>query len=104
MRKVLLLEHVTLDGYVAGPNGEMDWIHLPEEIWQFGDDLTATSDAAIYGRVTYGMMAGYWPTAADGPTPTVTPSTTRSGSTTPSATCTRTRWRPRPGAIRLAPS
>ena len=55
MRKVLLLEHVSLDGYVAGPNGEMDWIHLPEEIWQFGDRLTATSDAAIYGRATYGM-------------------------------------------------
>ena len=67
MRKVLLLEHVSLDGYVAGPNGEMDWIHLPEEIWQFGDNLTATSDAAIYGRTTYGMMAGYWPTAAEGP-------------------------------------
>jgi dihydrofolate reductase len=67
MRKVLLLEHVSLDGYVAGPNGEMDWIHLPDEIWQFGDRLTGTSDAAIYGRVTYGMMAGYWPTAADGP-------------------------------------
>ncbi len=67
MRKALLLEHVSLDGYVAGPNGEMDWVHLPEEIWQFGDNLTATSDAAIYGRTTYGMMAGYWPTAADGP-------------------------------------
>src|SRR4051812_10943185 len=67
MRKVLLLEHVTLDGYVAGPNGEMDWIRLPEEIWSYGDRLTATSDAAIYGRVTYEMMAGYWPTAADGP-------------------------------------
>lgn len=67
MRKVLLLEHVTLDGYVAGPNGEMNWIRLPDEIWSYGDRLTATSDAAIYGRVTYGMMAGYWPTAADGP-------------------------------------
>ena len=67
MRKVLLLEHVSLDGYVAGPNGEMDWIHIPDEIWQVGDDLTATSDAAIYGRITYEMMAAYWPTAADAP-------------------------------------
>ena len=67
MRRVLLLEHVSLDGYVAGPNGEMDWIRLPEEIWSYGDRLTATSDAAIYGRTTYSMMAGYWPTAADAP-------------------------------------
>jgi dihydrofolate reductase len=66
MRKVLLLEHVSLDGFVAGPNGEMNWIRLPDEIWAYGDRLTATSDAAIYGRTTYGMMAGYWPTAADG--------------------------------------
>ena len=67
MRKVLLLEHVSLDGYVAGPSGEMDWIHIPDEIWRFGDRLTATSDAAIYGRNTYEMMAGYWPTAAAAP-------------------------------------
>jgi dihydrofolate reductase len=67
MRKVLLLEHVSLDGYVAGPNGEMDWIRLPDEIWSFGDALTARSDTAIYGRVTYGMMAAYWPAAAEGP-------------------------------------
>src|SRR5215213_5457712 len=67
MRKVLLLEHVSLDGYVAGPNGEMDWIPLPVEIWSYGDRLTGSSDAAIYGRTTYEMMAGYWPTAADGP-------------------------------------
>ena len=63
----MLLEHVSLDGYVAGANGEMDWIRLPEEIWSYGERLTATCDAAIYGRTTYGMMAGYWPTAADAP-------------------------------------
>jgi dihydrofolate reductase len=67
MRKVVLLEHVTLDGFLAGPNGEMDWIHVDEELFDPVTAITDNADTAIYGRVTYGMMQGYWPTAADKP-------------------------------------
>ncbi|MDX1993318.1 MAG: dihydrofolate reductase family protein [bacterium] len=67
MRKIIFLMHVTLDGYVAGPNGEMDWITYNEEVAQYSHDLHATTDAAIYGRVTYEMMAGYWPTVLSNP-------------------------------------
>jgi dihydrofolate reductase len=67
MRKVVLLEHVSLDGYVAGPNGEMDWIRLSDQLWDHVTDLTAAADAAIYGKLTYQMMEGYWPTAGEGP-------------------------------------
>jgi dihydrofolate reductase len=67
MRRVILLEHMSLDGFVAGPNGEMDWIRLDDEMWDYGSRLTNTSDAALYGRVTYELMAGYWPTAAEQP-------------------------------------
>jgi dihydrofolate reductase len=67
MRKVVLLEHVSLDGYVAGPNGEMDWIRLDDELWDYVSDLQVAADAAIYGRLTYQMMEGYWPTAGEGP-------------------------------------
>jgi hypothetical protein len=28
MRKIILLEHITVDGFVAGSNGEVDWIYL----------------------------------------------------------------------------
>ncbi len=59
--------HTSLDGFVAGPNGEMNWIKVDEELFDFVPTLTANADAALYGRVTYEMMQGYWPTAADQP-------------------------------------
>jgi len=67
MRKVIFLMHVTLDGYVAGPNGEMDWIVYNDDMAKYSHDLHSTTDTAIYGRVTYQMMAGYWPTVLTNP-------------------------------------
>ncbi len=69
MRKLVSLMHVSLDGFVAGPNGEMNWINISEEIFDLAGDLTSKADTALYGRVTYDMMEAYWPTAADGPNP-----------------------------------
>ncbi len=59
--------HISLDGYVAGPDGEMDWIKVDEEIFDFVAQRIGESDTAMYGRVTYQMMESYWPTAADKP-------------------------------------
>lgn len=62
--------HISLDGFVAGPNGEMDWIKADEEIFDFVGKRISKGDTALYGRVTYEMMESYWPTAADKPTAT----------------------------------
>lgn len=62
--------HTSLDGFVAGPNGEMDWIHVDEEIFDYAGGRTNEADTALYGRVTYQMMESYWPTAADRPNAT----------------------------------
>lgn len=59
--------HISLDGFVAGLNGEMDWIHVDEEIFDYAGERIKTSDTALYGRVTFDMMESYWPTAADKP-------------------------------------
>jgi dihydrofolate reductase len=59
--------HTSLDGFVAGPNGEMDWINVDDEIFEYAGGRTDESDTALYGRVTYEMMEGYWPTAGDQP-------------------------------------
>ena len=67
MRKVILLMHVSLDGFVAGPNGEMDWIRLDDELFDDVAAVAQTADTALYGRVTYQMMEAYWPTAGDSP-------------------------------------
>ena len=60
--------HISLDGFVAGPNGEMDWIKVDQEIFDHVGKRISEGDTALYGRVTYQMMENYWPTAADKPT------------------------------------
>jgi dihydrofolate reductase len=59
--------HISLDGFVAGPNGEMNWIKVDEEIFDHVGKRIGETDTALYGRVTYEMMEGYWPTAGDKP-------------------------------------
>ncbi|MBL7943614.1 MAG: dihydrofolate reductase family protein [Flavobacteriales bacterium] len=70
MRKLISFMHISLDGFVAGPNGEMDWIKVDQEIFDHVGSRTRLSDTALYGRVTYEMMESYWPTAADKPNAT----------------------------------
>lgn len=69
MRKLVLFMHTSLDGFVAGPKGEMDWIKADEEMFEFASRRTDQSDTALYGRVTYEMMQAYWPTAGNQPNP-----------------------------------
>ena len=59
--------HTSLDGFVAGPNGEMNWIYVDDALFDFVATMTDKADTALYGRVTYEMMQGYWPTAGDQP-------------------------------------
>lgn len=65
MRKLISLMHVSLDGFCAGPKGEMDWIGLNDAIFADVHGMIATTGGAVYGRTTYGMMRGYWPTLLD---------------------------------------
>lgn len=59
--------HISLDGFVAGPNGEMNWIKIDEEIFDHVGKRIRQTDAALYGRVTYQMMENYWPVAGARP-------------------------------------
>lgn len=70
MRKIISFMHISLDGFVAGPNGEMNWIKVDEEIFDHVGKRISKGDTALYGRVTYQMMENYWPTAASMPTAT----------------------------------
>lgn len=69
MRKIKLQMQVSLDGFVAGPHGEQDWM-----VWNWGEDLknyaielSDSVDTMLIGRVTYQEMASYWPAAAANP-------------------------------------
>lgn len=67
MRKIISFMHMSLDGFVAGPNGEMNWIKVDEEIFDHVGKRISEGDTALYGRVTYQMMEGYWPGAGEKP-------------------------------------
>ena len=69
MRKIVAFMHVSLDGFVAGTNGELNWVNLDNELFAFAGARIAKTDTALYGRLTYQMMEAYWPTAADKPNP-----------------------------------
>lgn len=70
MRKLVLFMHTSLDGFVAGLKGEMDWIHVDQELFDYASNRTNESDLALYGRKTFEMMEAYWPTAASQPNAT----------------------------------
>jgi dihydrofolate reductase len=69
-RKVISLMHVSLDGFTAGPNGELEWAIVDEEGYRDVADLLRTVDTALYGRVTYQMMESSWPTVLTDPAST----------------------------------
>jgi dihydrofolate reductase len=61
MAKLILLMHVSLDGYMAGPNGEMDWIIFDDELNNHVTTIWKNAGGTIYGRTTYQIMENYWP-------------------------------------------
>jgi dihydrofolate reductase len=63
MRKLIVSINVTLNGFMAGPNGNLDW-HVPywnEEMSRVTSAQLSNADTILLGRVTYNAMAGYWP-------------------------------------------
>lgn len=67
MRKVILMIHLSLDGFAAGVNDELDWISYDTELEQYAHSMHDLTDAVIWGRRTYEGMAGYWLTVPGNP-------------------------------------
>lgn len=63
MRKIVLVMSMSLDGYMEGPNRELDWALVDDELHTHFNDLLRGMGALIEGRVTYELMADFWPTA-----------------------------------------
>ncbi len=67
MRTVSVFNQISLDGYVADAKGDMSWAHLarPDPEWSaFVTGNASGEGVLLFGRVTYDLMAGYWPTPA----------------------------------------
>jgi len=63
MRKVILFVQVSLDGFFEGPKKEIDWHMVDDELHAHVNEELGAMGAFLSGRVTYELMAGFWPTA-----------------------------------------
>lgn len=63
MRKIIFQVMLSLDGYVEGPNGELDWHNVDEEFNDYAISLLHYVDTLLFGRKTYELMAAYWSSA-----------------------------------------
>jgi dihydrofolate reductase len=65
MRRLVVFNNVSLDGYFTDANGDMSWAHVEDPEWNaFAAENAKGGGVLIFGRITYGLMASFWPTPA----------------------------------------
>jgi len=62
MRKIVVFNLISLDGYFAGEDGNIDWHNVDDEFNDFAVEHTAEFGTIIFGRTTYKMFEEFWPT------------------------------------------
>jgi dihydrofolate reductase len=67
MRKIVLMSSVSLDGFFEGPDRDISWHLVNEELSRYLNEEFRTVGAFMFGRVTYELMADVWPTADRNP-------------------------------------
>ncbi|MBM7785605.1 dihydrofolate reductase family protein [Tenggerimyces flavus] len=67
MGRIVATAWITLDGFVANVDNEMDWLLLGESMMTYEQDLVDNASALLFGRSTHADFAGYWPNAATDP-------------------------------------
>jgi len=63
MRKIILSMSVSLDGFIEGPDREIDWHRVDDELHSHFNERLRAMGAFLNGRRTHELMAGFWPTA-----------------------------------------
>jgi dihydrofolate reductase len=67
MRKLVYSMLVSLDGYVAGPDGSIDFAIPDEDLHRVANDGVREAEVELYGRRMWDVMASHWPTADQDP-------------------------------------
>ena len=63
MRKIVVHMMLSLDGHFEGPEHDLSWHLVDEELHAHFNERLATMSAFVEGRVTYQLMEAFWPTA-----------------------------------------
>jgi dihydrofolate reductase len=67
MRKLVYFAMLSLDGFIARPDGGLDWVKIDEELHSYVNHQSAQVGTYLYGRRMYELMARDWPTADQDP-------------------------------------
>jgi dihydrofolate reductase len=67
VRRIVLMMSVSLDGFFEGPGGDLGWHLVDEEVHAEFNQVLGAMSAFLDGRVTYELMAEFWPTADSDP-------------------------------------
>lgn len=62
MRRLSVFNLVTLDGFFAGEQGDISWHTVDDEFQELAIHASNSGNVLLFGRVTYELMAGFWPT------------------------------------------
>lgn len=65
MRRIVMFNRVTADGYFAGPDGSLDWVVPEQELDRGATERMAGSGTVLFGRRTYEQFEGFWPKVVD---------------------------------------
>ncbi len=96
MRKLIVFNHVTLDGYFVGANGDFRWAHSGNDDAEYSAFVAENARGGghlLFGRITYQLMASYWPTPiADQQNPVVAAAMNRMPKVVFSRTLDQATW------------
>jgi dihydrofolate reductase len=67
MSQVVLSHSMSLDGYMEGPGRDIGWHLVDDELHEHFNERLRTMAGFLSGRVTWELMAGFWPTADEDP-------------------------------------
>ncbi len=65
MKRIVMFNRVTADGYFAGPDGSLDWVVPEEELDKGATEGMAGTGSVLFGRRTYEQFEGFWPKVVD---------------------------------------
>ncbi|HTG56008.1 MAG TPA: dihydrofolate reductase family protein, partial [Niabella sp.] len=63
MSRIFVSNWITLDGVFSGAGGDTSWFTSDEELMHYNLERLNEADTILMGRITYDLMAGYWPRA-----------------------------------------
>jgi dihydrofolate reductase len=68
MRKIIMLNRISIDGFFAGPNGESyEWFVMDTKVDKASRNIVGEADTGLFGWVTYQIFENHWPRVAADP-------------------------------------